>query len=473
MRKKIFIFIMLCLSTTAFANKKVLVHLFEWRWPDVAKECETFLGPHGFFGVQISPPNEHRIVSGRPWWERYQPVSFELVSRSGTRAEFIDMVARCNLAGVKIYADAVINHMASLKFQDDPTYGFGTAGSVFDYYAYPVFFKESDFHTCKEDIQDYQNRWRVQNCNLCGLADLNTGSPSVQTHIAAYLSELISLGVAGFRIDAAKHIDATELKAILSKVKGSFDFYQEVIETAPEPIQGAEYLVNGKVSEFDYGKKISQVFLQGKLSDLKNFTKEDPLFLPSEMAIVFIDNHDNQRGHGNGASVLTHKNKELYQLATAFMLAWPYGTPLLMSSYAFDNTDSGPPYSQGASSFVHEGGQVNCFGEWQCEHRFLPIANMVAFKNQTEGLPVLDWWDNGNNQIAFSRGDKGFFAINRENYPLKATLSTHLPEGIYCNLWNEESSQLPCKHESILVDSDHKVSVLIPPLQGLILKGEN
>ena len=67
--------------------------------------------------MQISPPNEHRVIYSngeRPWWERYQPVSYQLVSRGGTRAELIDMVKRCNAVGIEVYADAVINHMSGL-----------------------------------------------------------------------------------------------------------------------------------------------------------------------------------------------------------------------------------------------------------------------------------------------------------------------------------------------------------------------
>ena len=50
-----------------------MVHLFEWHWNTIAAECENFLGPHKFGGVQVSPPNENRIVDiagNRPWWER-------------------------------------------------------------------------------------------------------------------------------------------------------------------------------------------------------------------------------------------------------------------------------------------------------------------------------------------------------------------------------------------------------------------
>ena len=80
--------------------------------------------------MQVSPPNEHRIVTSpnRPWWERYQPVSYKLDSASGNRTEFIDMVTRCNAAGVRVYIDAVINHMAGR----DAGSGIGSGGSSYD-----------------------------------------------------------------------------------------------------------------------------------------------------------------------------------------------------------------------------------------------------------------------------------------------------------------------------------------------------
>lgn len=33
-------------------NRSVYVNLFEWKWNDIAAECERFLGPKGFGGVQ-------------------------------------------------------------------------------------------------------------------------------------------------------------------------------------------------------------------------------------------------------------------------------------------------------------------------------------------------------------------------------------------------------------------------------------
>ena len=34
-------------------GRQVIVHLFEWKWTDIAAECERYLGPKGFCGVQV------------------------------------------------------------------------------------------------------------------------------------------------------------------------------------------------------------------------------------------------------------------------------------------------------------------------------------------------------------------------------------------------------------------------------------
>ena len=37
-------------------NRQPIVHLFEWPWKDIAKECEEHLGPKGYCGVQVVYP---------------------------------------------------------------------------------------------------------------------------------------------------------------------------------------------------------------------------------------------------------------------------------------------------------------------------------------------------------------------------------------------------------------------------------
>lgn len=82
-------------------GRTTMVHLFEWPFGDIAAECERFLAGKGYAGVQVSPVSENIIASNRPWWERYQPISYNIATRSGDEAAFLDMTKRCNAVGVR------------------------------------------------------------------------------------------------------------------------------------------------------------------------------------------------------------------------------------------------------------------------------------------------------------------------------------------------------------------------------------
>ena len=466
-------------DTPAPGPRTAFVQLFEWKWTDIAQECEKFLGPKGFAAVQISPPQEHIVAPNHPWWQRYQPVSYQLESRSGTRAELADMVSRCKAVGVAIYADAVINHMSGMES------GTGIAGTKFTHYSYPGLYENEDFHHCglsgkSDDIFSYRNREEVQKCELVNLADLDTGSSKVQDRIAAYLNDLISLGVEGFRIDAAKHIDTNELKSILGKLNKTTSgntpyIYQEVIEGAGEPITAKEYLQNGDVSEFKFGARLGPNFRNGQLSGMEEFGLTQA-FITSTEAVVFTDNHDNQRGHGAGGNVVTFKEGPLYNLANVYMLAWPYGYPALMSSYEFDNSDQGPPASaDGKTLPVYTEGVPDCGkGRWVCEHRRPEIAGMVGFRNFTAPrFERTDWWTNGGKALAFGRGDLGYVVINREESALTNTFQTSMPAGTYCDVTKGELAPdgRSCTGPTVTVTDTGQATVEVPAMSAVAIHG--
>lgn len=45
-----------------------------------------------------------------------------------------------------------------------------------------------------------------------------------------------------------------------------------------------------------------------------------------------------------------------------------------------------------------------------------PFRNMVHFRNVVSGQPHANWWDNGNNQVAFGRGNRGFIVFNNDDW---------------------------------------------------------
>ena len=60
---------------------------------------------------------------------------------------------------------------------------------------------------------------QVRNCRLVGLPDLRVGSSYVRQKIAGYLNDLIGLGVAGIRIDAAKHMWPGDIATVLGMTR--------------------------------------------------------------------------------------------------------------------------------------------------------------------------------------------------------------------------------------------------------------
>jgi len=437
--------------------KKVIVQLFEWNWTSVAAECTSTLGPKGYGYVQVSPPQEH--VNSSPWWVSYQPVSYRIESRKGTRAQFQSMVNTCHAAGVKVIVDAVVNHMSGQE-----NGGTGWAGSSYGHYNYPGVYSAQDFHYCgrngNNDIANYNDRYEVQNCELVNLADLKTESEYVRGRLAAYLNDLLSLGVDGFRLDGSKHMPAADIAAIKAKLNRSAYLVQEVIYGAGEPIQPTEYTGNGDVHEFRYGKDLARMFNNERLAYLRNFG-ESWGYLSSAKAVVFTDNHDTQREGG----VLTYRNRGTYALANAFMLAWPYGTPTVMSSFTYSGRDQGPP-ADGSNRITN----VTCYSGWECEHRWPVIANMVGFRNATEGAGVSNWYDNGYQHIAFSRTGKGYLTINDEDSAVNGrSYYTGLPAGRYCDVIHGTFSNGSCSGPVITVDSSGWFAANIAAHDGIAI----
>lgn len=439
-------------------SSDAFVQLFEWSWRDVAVECEAWLGPKGFKAVLVSPPNEH--VVGDSWYTRYQPVSYNLTSRSGTEAEFAAMVRRCRKAGVGVYADAVFNHCAAMG-------GVGVAGNAFGFRSYPLFGPE-DFHHTPGDtktncgVDDYSSQRNVQDCDLEGMPDLCTGCPRVQEKVAAYINRLAELGVAGIRVDAAKHMDPVELRQLLSLVNSSLYRFLEVTASPGEAVQGVMYFRDDPVTEFGFAATLVPKFTgQGLLrDDLAKFGEPWGL-TPSAEAVVFVDNHDTQR---SGAAKLTHKSGPLYDVVSVFMLAYPYGYPKVMSSYFFNDPSAGPPRTP-----VHgPGGELACGpGQpWVCEHRRPAIANMVAWRRTAGDSPIRDWIADGST-LSFCRGRAACLAINVKAEPWEVTVSWPLPEGDYCDVLRSEERDCA---SPLHVDTDGAVRLTVPPQSAVALR---
>ena len=350
-----------------------------------------------------------------------------------------------------------------------------------------------------------------------GLPDLKTESDWVRERVIDFLNMMIDMGVAGFRFDAAKHMNPDDINYIAANLNdlrsddGWFApdsrpfIFQEVIFGQGQGSKPSQYdnTVEGSnlnVTEFRYGTEIGQKFRNDASGTISDFIKFNfPVassgwgMLDSAFAVVFTDNHDNQRGHGSGywtsgdnnsiGGIVTHfYDGRIYNLANVFMLAWPYGTPKVMSSYNWprevrcspsgckDVNDSIGPPSDGNGNTKN----VSCNKDWVCEHRWTSIAGMVGFNNYVQDAWNIDHtWHNDRNQIAFARvtptrESRGFVVINREGESLNRSFQTGLPAGQYCDVARTDYTlgTTICDGTIITVDSSGFANIQLAPMSA-------
>ena len=285
-------------------QKGAIVEMFGWPYDDIAEECE-FLATAGYMAVKVFPASEHILTFDtvedgelNPWWFIYQPVSYRLSSRSGTKKQFKSMINTCRSAGVRVYSDAVINHMAGNgndMYADHrnnagscvhwgPKAGsagspWWTTGWQYDNNVYTgirpglefpsVPYFATDFH-CERSLNSWTDGNILNYGWLTGLTDLNTEKDYVQQRIADYITDMLSMGVSGIRVDAAKHISPTDLAQIFKKLKTNlgggelpddFTAYLEVL------FGGEKELLMCGGGDYSYGQPFVDKLKAAGLSD--------------------------------------------------------------------------------------------------------------------------------------------------------------------------------------------------------------
>ena len=448
-------------STT---NRNVTIIAFQQNWKSIAKECTETYGPEGVGYVEVSPPSES--IKGSQWWTSYQPVSYKLDSKEGTEADFKQMIATCKAAGVGIIADAVINHTTGA---DHPA-NVGVDGSKFDAQGnFPAIgYTKDDFHDCARNIGNYNDANEVWNCRLTGLQDLNTSKAQVQDKIADYMKHLLDDGVAGFRVDAVKHMDPQDVSAIKAKLaqksgmaEDKIYWNQETLGNANEDprIQPSNYVSTGEVHEMNFPYRLKTAFNggDGNVSGLKDLSSK---LLPSQEASVFVSNWDTERN----ASTLNYKDGSRYLLANAFMLAYGYGTPYINSGYKFEDSaaghDAGAP---GATDTSVPDTVCSTDSGWLCTQRWTAIRGMIGFHNAVSG-EVTNWWSNGSTAIAFGRGTSGYLAINNSDQDISQTFATGMPAGEYCDVYGAGDCSTTVK-----VGADGRLQATVPAHSALAI----
>ena len=175
----------------------------------------------------------------------------------GDKTQLKNMINRCRSNGIRIYSEVVINHMCTDGNDmyenhinnDCSSWGkkTGSSGSPFwtgkglnknnmytglkpvhEFPAVPYF--ASDFH-CKPKDPDYLSINGSNFIWIANLVDLNTEKEYVQQRISDFLTELMSIGISGFSINAALYVSPDNYISIFKKLKNNlggnfpYDFF--------------------------------------------------------------------------------------------------------------------------------------------------------------------------------------------------------------------------------------------------------
>jgi len=272
-------------------HRNVIVQLFNWRF-DAIRQVIPMLRPLGYSHVHVSPPQKSNERVWQ-WWGRYQPVDFTKIEGPlGSETEFRAMTATAAANGIQILVDVVLNHTVDLN--EAPPGLVRVEGNRVIEDNFPQFAPE-DFHDrCNVTSDDTAQRCWLSN----NLLDLKTESKHVRQVAKDYLAKLAGLGVAGYRFDAAKHIEPDFFSDVLSIVPGKYAF-GELISDRTTGFGAHLSIADMDYYDFPLVATMREALLFGGDMQLLKNPVGSGRALEGPKAVAFVRNHDIDRGQNN------------------------------------------------------------------------------------------------------------------------------------------------------------------------------
>lgn len=268
-----------------------ILHMFQWQLKDVIDSLYE-VKEQGFEAIQISPVQPCK--EGNEWWTVYQPKSFNIGNKYGSKEELIKLCIKANELNIKIIADVICNHVANAgggmnRFNPHPEVAADIVSNSY-------FWKE------KRDISNWNDRREV--INYCmGLPGLETSNYDLQDKIIYFLNELIDCGIGGFRFDAAKNIALPSegcdfwIRVLNGLKKKDLFNYAEVIFTPKEIIDEYCKYINVLTDSFGSDKNKLVTFCENHDSYLNDGPTGYTKRMSDEMVVneyrIVVNNYPN------------------------------------------------------------------------------------------------------------------------------------------------------------------------------------
>jgi alpha-amylase len=224
---------------------------------------------------------------------------------------------------------------------------------------------------------------------------------------------------------------------------------------------------SGKLLGLDGVKQLRDAFKSypaehvGSIATLKVFGAGSGL-TPSSRTLSFVQNHDTER---NG-DALNYKDGATNLLANEFLLASGYGNPQVYSSFTWNISDDSPPSD--ANGLITA---TDCTtAAWACVNRDRGVIGMVAWHNYAAKFARHRWYDDGENVIAFNRGNRAWVALNNGAAAKTINVQTGLPAGTYCDVIHGSKSHGACTGPTVRVRASGRITVTVASKDAVAFK---
>lgn len=287
----------------------------------------------GIEGIWLMP------IMPSPSYHKYDVTDYKAIDKVyGTIDDFKDLIAIADERNVSIIIDLVINHTSNLHPWFKAARTALMEGDLDNkYLGYYVLVTEEEKEPGKTYYPFYGNYFYEGNFSS-SMPELDLDNEDVRAEFVDIVTFWYDLGVAGFRLDAAKY-------PFLYEDQKNIDFWNWFVDECKK-IKPDTYIV-GEVwsgdaliapyyepfSNFDFGMSQSHgaVALTAKQQDdvnyyvtyLNNYRSMIENVNPNAILTPFISNHDMNRAAG----YLSVRNYEMHVAANLYMLT--YGNPFI------------------------------------------------------------------------------------------------------------------------------------------------
>ena len=258
---------------------------------------------------------------------------------------FDKLVYELHQRNMKLVLDIVCNH-------SNPDFS-GKKGELYDDGV-----KIADFNDDKDnwyhhygEVQNWEDEWQVQNCELSGLATFNENNIAYRNYIKSAIKQWLDRGVDALRVDTVKHMPIwfwQEFNADILTHRPDVFIFGEWIYSDPRNERSVEFVNESGMTILDFGLCVAIREVLGKGAEAGFSLVQDVLDLDFQYygateLITFIDNHDMPRFQS------LNPDPEMLRVAIGLIMT-TRGIPCIYygtEQYLHDDTEGGnDPYNR-------------------------------------------------------------------------------------------------------------------------------